>query len=152
MLFSCPTIVSHSCPTSFGRVIVWFTPLQLYHHSLAIFSMTVSPIILTHPVLFSSRVTIPSSSSLAAFKESHCHCVYCLSVKPRPMSLQASCSIPLFVVIPFIFFPVIVHSFVVSELIECCGKFPSNRSLDHSLHSWRVSQHYQWSGQMRRRL
>lgn len=73
----------------------------------------------THPFLFSSCVTIPSSSSLLASKESRCHCVCCLSVKPRPMFVQASCSIPFHPTLcrhPFHFSPVIVHEPVVSGL------------------------------------
>lgn len=97
--------------------------------------MTVSPISLgssqTHPIPFFSLlscVTVPSSSSLPASKDTNCQCVYCLSVKPRPVSVQASCSIPSHPTLcrhPFHFFPVIVHEPVVSGLLvrSAAGNF-----------------------------
>lgn len=137
----------------FRRVIICFTSLRsplLISSFLRNCFSNPSPINLTHPALFSSPNPNPNPPHLHHWssKESRCHTVYCLCVSldlclsrhPVPShSLASSLSF---------FFPVIAHYTVVSELKLCCGKFPSYRPLDHSLHSWPASQDYQWSSQM----
>lgn len=91
--------------TPFPRVIICFTSLRpplLISSFLRDCFSSPSSISLAHPALFSSYVATPSSS-LVIQGELLSHCLLSLC-QPRPLSVRASCSIPLFVVIPFIFF------------------------------------------------
>lgn len=135
-------LLSHNCPSLSPNTLYWCD--SLFYVFLNSFSNYLIPFLSHH---------MPSTSSLSASQDTgHCHCVYCLSVQPRLMSVQASCSIPIHPTNcrhSFHFFPVIVHEpvFLASSPV-CCGKCPSYRSLDHSFHSWHASRHYQGSSQM----